>query len=566
MPTTDYYDLGSHKHPITTQSVDAQLWFDRGLIWSYAFNYEEAARCFKKAVEADPCCAIAHWGVAYAVGPHYNKQWDKFDEIERRQVLRDAYDSAKTALKNIKNASEVEAGLIHAIVKRHPSNQPPHDYGVWNDAYADAMRNVYQKHPHDYDVCTLFVDAMMNRTPWTLWDLHTGEPTTGSNTLEAIAVVETAMREISDAGEPEHPGLLHVYIHLQEMSPEPELALRAADSLRNLAPESSLLRLLPSHIYAQCGNYHDVVQANHEAILADRKFVAREGIMNFQSLSRAHNLHFKLYGAMFLGASKAALDAAQELWETIPEQLLRVESPPMADWLEGYVAMKIHAPIRFGKWHEIIEEPLPKDRSLYCTTTALMHYGKGLAHAVLGSISEAEKQQESFHYAVQQVPITRTVFNNTCQDILANANRMLAGELEYRKENFESAFKHLRTAVNMADILPYDEPWGWMQPPRHALGALLLEQGQVEEAEQVYKADLGLDQTLIRACKHPDNVWSLHGYHECLLRKGEDREATMIRPRLNIALARADVPIKASCLCRLECSSEARPHRVSHPQ
>ena len=184
-----------------------------------------------------------------------------------------------------------------------------------------------------------------------------------------------------------------------------------------------------------------------------------------------------------------------------------------------------------------------------------MHYGKGLAHAVLGSISEAEKQQESFHYAVQQVPITRTVFNNTCQDILAIANRMLAGELEYRKENFESAFKHLRTAVNMADVLPYDEPWGWMQPPRHALGALLLEQGQVEEAEQVYKADLGLDQTLIRACKHPDNVWSLHGYHECLLRKGQDREAAMIRPRLNIALARADVPIKASCLCRLECSS-----------
>jgi hypothetical protein len=91
-----------------------------------------------------------------------------------------------------------------------------------------------------------------------------------------------------------------------------------------------------------------------------------------------------------------------------------------------------------------------------------------------------------------------------------------------------------------------------MQPARHALGALLLEQGELEEAEAVYQADLGLDGALARACQHPDNVWSLHGLHECLTRLGRTSEARLLKQRLDLAAARADVPIRSSCFCRIE--------------
>jgi hypothetical protein len=110
-------------------------------------------------------------------------------------------------------------------------------------------------------------------------------------------------------------------------------------------------------------------------------------------------------------------------------------------------------------------------------------------------------------------------------------------------------------SVELDDGLPYDEPWAWMQPTRHALGALLLEQGRVEEAESVYRADLGLDATLSRACQHPENVWSLHGLHECLMRLGKRAEAGMIKTRLDVAVAWADVPIKSSCFCRLSVAA-----------
>ena len=147
--------------------------------------------------------------------------------------------------------------------------------------------------------------------------------------------------------------------------------------------------------------------------------------------------------------------------------------------------------------------------------------------------------------------------NNTVVDLLAVAEEMLNGELEYRRGNFEVAFAHLRRSVELDDALPYDEPWGWMQPTRHALGALLLEQGRVDEAEAVYRSDLGFDGKLSRACQHPENVWSLHGLHECLTRRGDKVEAPLIKARLDLALARAEVPIRASCACRREVAAAA---------
>lgn len=274
--------------------------------------------------------------------------------------------------------------------------------------------------------------------------------------------------------------------------------------------------------------------------------------MNFYSAYRCHNYHFKAYGAMFLGQYRPAIEAAEEMIETLPPALLATGSPPMADWLEGFVPIKQHVLIRFGKWREILDQPLPEDRELYCVTTAMMHYARTVAHASLGDVDGAAAEREAFLAARDRVPESRMLFNNTCLDILAVAEAMLTGELEYRKGNHDVAFERLRHAVELDDTLPYDEPWGWMQPVRHALGALLLEQGQHAEAEAVYRADLGLDGTLRRACQHPDNVWSLHGLNECLARRGETVEAGLIKQRLDLASARSDVSIQASCFCRLE--------------
>jgi len=126
----------------------------------------------------------------------------------------------------------------------------------------------------------------------------------------------------------------------------------------------------------------------------------------------------------------------------------------------------------------------------------------------------------------------------------------MQGELHYKSGRIGEGLDWIRRAVELDDNLLYDEPWGWMQPTRHALGALLMDAGHYAEAEAVYRADLGLDTTLPRPCQHPRNVWSLHGLLECLNWRGETVEVIHVRQQLQQALARTEVPVVASCACR----------------
>ena len=551
---TRYFDLGRYSRPTSTESAEAQLWFDRGLIWAYAFNHEEAIECFERAIAEDPGFALAHWGVAYAVGPNYNKRWDAFDAPELAAVLEKGFGAVRAAKAHAAGATQIERDLIDAVSWRYQSPEPPDDVYAWEAAYIEAMEGVYEGHSEDLDVGALFADALMTLNAWNLWDLETGQPAEGAATLRAKEVLERALRA---SGGRAHPGVLHMYVHLMEMSPHPERALDAADELRELVPDAGHLRHMPTHIDILCGDYRRVVNCNSDAIAADEKYVEYAGGLNFYTLYRAHNFHFKIYGAMFLAQAQVALDAADELVASLPEDLLRIEVPPMADWLEAFVPMKMHVLIRFGRWQEIIAEPLPADPGLFCVTAAIMRYARGVALAAMGRVEEAQQEQDAFVAAVARVPESRYLFNNTCLDILGVAAEMLAGELEYRRERYDDAFKHLRRAVELDDELPYDEPWGWVQPTRHAYGALLLEQGQVEEAESVYAADLGLDDTLARACQHPNNVWSLHGYHECLVRLGKHDAARIVKRNLEVAADHADVPVESSCFCRLQALAEA---------
>lgn len=544
----DYFDLGSYHRKISTRDNAAQLWFDRGLIWCYGFNHEEATKCFEKAIENDENCVMALWGIAYSVGPNYNKPWEVFDADELQQNLSKAIHAAKTAkeIQTAENSTSVERALINAIQFRY-QEKSSEDRSTWNKDYAQAMEDVYRQFGEDLDVAALYADSLMNLTPWSLWDLHTGKPTEGSRTTEAKEVLD---RALAQNGGDVHPGLLHLYVHLMEMSNTPELALPVADCLRGLVPDAGHLHHMPTHLDVLCGDWRRSIASNSQAIRADERWLAREGAVNFYSLYRCHNYHFRIYSAMFAGQSKVALDTVELLEASLPDDLIRTSIPPMADWLEGFLPMRAHVLIRFGRWSDILHLTLPLDQGLYCTTTALIHYAKGVALSNLDRMSEAEEEGESFRKAVAKVPESRTLFNNTCLDILAVGGAMLDGELEYRRGNIDTGFEHLRKAIDLSDKLPYDEPWGWMQPPRHAYGALLLEQGRIEEAAVVYSADLGLNDSLPRAHQHPNNVWALHGFYECLVQLKRTSEAGFVKKQLDLTLATADVPIVASCFCR----------------
>ncbi|WP_298837322.1 hypothetical protein [uncultured Roseobacter sp.] len=539
---TDYFDLGRYSRAASADE-QAQRWSDRGLVWLYAYNHEEAVACFDRALDADPTCALACWGIAYGIGPNYNKPWEVFSPEEKAPALARAHDALATG-RALASATPVEKALIDALALRYPTDPDIEDFQPFNDGFAAAMKPVYDAWPDDLDVACIYAEALMNRTPWKLWDFWQGIPNPDASTEEAMAVLERAFAETPGAWD--HPGLLHMYIHLMEMSPHPERALRHGDRLNGLVPDAGHLVHMASHIDVLCGDYQNVLSRNLAAASADEKFRSYAGAANFYALYRIHNLHFALYGAMFLGQKAAALDVAGRLLAEVPDEVVRV----YPDLFETFVAAQPHVFIRFGMWAEALELEQPADKELYTTTNALILYAKTVALANLGRHADAQQAAMAFSEAYAQVPEERMLFNNSARDVLAVAEQMMLGEVAFKSGQREEGLEYLRAAVRLDDGLMYEEPWAWPQPTRHALGALLMEDGKFVEAEAVYRADLGLDGRLPRPSQNPRNVWALHGLHECLSRRGETSEIIHIGILLDQALARADVPIRASCLCR----------------
>ena len=558
-PAAYGFALGDWERPIATASPEAQAWFDLGLNWTYAYNHEEAVACFREALRHDPDCAMAWWGIAYAAGPFYNRPWIRYTEREIAETLplcHDAASQARRALDRAENGRPDERALIEAISTRYRSrNETSHRVlNRWHRAFTDEMRAVRAAFPGDLDIVALFAEAAMTCTPRQLWNLKTGRPNPDALTGEAIVVLERALEEIEETGT-RHPGILHMYIHLMEMSPFPERALRAADMVRGLVPDGGHIEHIAAHIYVLCGDYAQAVEQCRRAVEADDRYLDHAGPFNFYTTARCHDLHLHMYTAMFLGHHASAIEAANRICATATPDLVASSYPFMASILDGYSAMRTHVFVRFGKWRELIEDRLPDSPERTPIRVAMRHYGRGVAYSALGDIDNAESAKIEFDRFLETIPESAVFLSNSVRDILHVGKAMLEGELEYRKGNHERAFDALRLAVERDDNLNFTEPWAWMHPPRHALGALLVEQGRYEEAESVYRTDLGYTGDIARCSQHPDNVWSVHGLLECVKRNGESNEARLLAQKLKIAQARTDISIASSCFCRTRGSS-----------
>ncbi len=540
-----YFDLGSFHRCISTSNRDAQIWFDRGLTLCWSFQQDEAKICFEQTLAHDPDCVMGYWGLAFSQGIEYNKSWEIVPPGDLESMLPKIKDAIDKAQEKRQYGSVVENALIEAAAARLPSDFKSRDFVSWNTAYADAMKVVYVQYGEDLDIAALYAESMMLLSPWKMWDLKTGRPTALSRADNVKIVLEKALKRDEAY---EHPGLLHLYVHLMEMSPSPELAIPAADRLIGLVPAAGHLNHMPSHLDILIGDYRRAIYANTRAIIADKMFSATGGFKGFYLIYHLHNINTLVYAAMLSGQYKVAIRYAELAEQTMPKEMVQ----HLGHIVESLYRVKIHVFVRFGRWQEIIAVELPEPQSLFPLTTAYTLFAKGVAYSATRDISNAERHRELYVSALDRVPPGHLIFPNKATDVLAIGTAMLDGELEYRKGNFEAAFKHLRLSIERYDGIGFGEPWGWMQPVRHAYAALKIERGELEEALSTYAADLGYNGSLPRAVQHPNNVWALHGYHECLMKLGRKDEAAIIQPQLRLALAVADVDISSSCFCRLE--------------
>ena len=577
----DDYDFGdasnySFANDITCKNDETRKMYILAHGHMLNYNHEEAIACFQKCTELDPDCAMAWWGIAYCLSSNYN--WSPglgsgHDPIQQAMSLRD-------------KCTELEQDLINALAERHseeardaadPSVLNMGNSSELNIAFAEAMAPLYAKYSGNLDVTAVYVEALMNLKAWQLWDKNTttGEITPADdNTLLLVKVMEDAFETVE--GAKEHIALCHLYCHALELSPFPERALPAADVLRTAMPGLGHLVHMPSHIDAWVGQWKEAVDCNIAAVEADDRYVEITGNESqFYKFYRMHNHHFVVWCAMFEGQYEVAMKYARKAVATLPAgdkdsgvQFMLAGIIPMgAIFLESYVTMPWHVMIRFGKWDEILNEPLHTDKAVFPAAIATQHYARGVAYASLGKVPEAEIEQELFKQALQNPALAGRVLHNNLmyQDpsdgpcILLVNDAILDGEIEYRRQylakergedaDFGVAFDHLRRGVELSLNLAYNEPWGQMQPVRHILGALLLEQGEVEEAEEVYRADIDL---------WKDNMWGLLGLKLCLEARGDTSgELEKVADQFKERSSRADIMPAKTCFCAQDSKEDS---------
>jgi tetratricopeptide (TPR) repeat protein len=518
-----YDGLGSYSRKVTTDSAEAQRYFDQGLGFLHGFNHRAAIRAFQQAAELDPECAMAHWGVALACGPHINSMAVPPPAAEL------AWKELELAEKNAGNASPVERALIGALAKRYANPQPEDRSGL-DRAYADAMREVWKKYPKDPDVGAFFAEAMLNLRPWDQWTPD-GKPQPGTD--EIIATLDAVLKL-----NPNHPLANHLYIHAVEASPNPERAIAAADRLRNLQPGLAHNVHMPSHIDIRTGQWLKAVDTNAKAVEADQRhrkiFGPHKGFLNVYV---AHNRHMLAYAAMMTGQRDLALKHIRAMVAEMPADFLN-ENAMQA---EGNVAMPLEVLVRFGLWDEILAEPERYTDKMWFTRA--FHYAaRAIAYAAKGDTASARKAQSVFVERAKHVPKEDFVSNNSCEALLAVAIPMVEGEILIAEGNIDSGIEQLRAAIQKEDALKYDEPPGWLIPVRHSLGAVLMKQQRFAEAEQVYRDDLA---------RLPENGWSLLGLAESLRKQKKNAdEVAQTQAKFKKVWAKADLTITTSCLCQ----------------
>jgi tetratricopeptide (TPR) repeat protein len=511
--------LQTYEFKITTNAKEAQAWFNQGLILLYGFNHGEAIRSFREAAARDPEAAMPWWGIAYASGMHLN-----FTEVTEAQ-WKAGREAADQAIALLDEETDLERALVHAVAMRTawpvPKEQRPYD-----EAFASVMRDVYRRFPDNADVCVQYAEAMMNLQPWDYW---TEQLEPKGRAEEFVAVIEQAMKN-----DPMHPQAAHLYIHALEAGPNPSRAESAADMLRDRVPAAGHLVHMPSHLYARVGRYADAVIANENAVAADDRFFEIGTEPGMYYAYHAHNLHFLAFASMMEARYEPALAAARRLETAVPEPVL----DQFAFIIEGIIPTAYHVMVRFGKWEDVLREPMPLEKRPMMR--AIHYYARGIAFSALGRTEEARKEAARFVKQVKKVPADWWVFSNKAHDVLPIGRLMLEGELAYREGRLDDAWAALTKAIEAEDRLVYDEPPGWMIPVRHAMGALLVEAGEYERAEKLYRQD---------QVNHPGNGWSLLGLKQSLVARGRMDEAAKVAAKLDEAWKRVASRPASSCMC-----------------
>ena len=485
--------LGPLTRPITTDSPDAQKFFDQGVQMMYAFTPLRAARSFRQAQREDPDCAMCFWGEAWAWGPYLNGPMGRDDAPRAYENIRKAEKLAG------EHANQVERALIEAMAVRYAEEHDGDTRKMLDSAYARAMASVYERFPHDLDVGTLYGESLMLLEPRRgRWDIEKPAVRDIHRILESVLAIDIT-----------HPGACHLYVHATEPTIKPEKAEACADHLGAAIPGASHIQHMPSHTYNRVGRWGDAVRGNLAAWHTDQR--AEEDIA--WAIYPSHNLHMLLFAASMDGQGAIAIQAAKDYGKIVRGGSF-------------YHSLTL---LRFGRLDEILvmDDP-PPDETIQ---RGFWDFARGYAYLRADEHGRATTYLERVRRAAENMGDEESFRGHSATDLLGTVAGILEGEILRDEGDNEGAVAVLEAAIELEDSLRYDEPEPLNFSARHWLGDLLLEMERYREAEEVFRAALE---------DHPMNGWSLYGLERALRAQDLAAKADEVHAMFKKAWARSD--------------------------
>lgn len=508
--------LGTFHHKISTRNTLTQRYFDQGIKLTFGFNHAEAMRSFREAIRLDPHCAMCWWGWANALGPNINLPMPA-------DAVKPAWTAIQNALALKKYASTEERDWIDAQAARF-SSDPKADRARLDAAYVDAMAALWKKYPNDLDAGVFYVEAMMDTQPWDYWE-NDGVTPKGHAT-EIVSTLEGIIKRA-----PYHPGALHLYIHAVEATTTPQRAEIAADRLEKLMPGAGHIVHMPSHIYYRVGRYADAAHVNELAALVDEQYIAACRALGYYPLGYyGHNIHFLWTSSEMQGRYKVAIDSARRLVKAVGPDAAKMGPQAELYYLTPWATL-----LRFGKWDEIVAEPMPPADQV--VTSALAREARGFAFANKGDKAKVAEERAALAALAGQDKLAERYQMVPAVSMLQIALADLDGEIARTSGDLDTAVAFFTKARDIEETLPYTEPPYWHQPSSHLLGAALLQAGRPKEAAEAYQRSLRYYRL---------DGWALFGLAQAQDALGDKAAADATRKAYAAAWSLADTRLTAS--------------------
>jgi hypothetical protein len=384
--TSQKISFSSLYKPISPNKIANEL-FDKGMLNYYGYLYVQAEYDFRQALLYDPQCGMCYWGLALAKKQEAMELGQPFALV--------GFDDISKADLMVSRQNPFQFDVVQAAMRSFSLNPQASSKQLQID-YINALRALYQKYKNNKEwheeSLALFVDALVYYSHVEDSDMlldHCSHTPSKDYAQEALHLLTPVLKNKSY---PDHPGLLHPYIHLTERHLHDPLAEMVARKLPAFSEgEIAHYTHMPTHIYWRRGMYDKAIQSNLNAILIDKAYFKHNGAGLNSYYYEYHYLHsYHFLAALGILTNNFALASSNARAVKNLMDVNRIAQ--LKDYRDILFSLEHIVLARFNHWNEVLklETPLQSDE----LAILLINFTQSLAYLHLGNEVESKKITE----------------------------------------------------------------------------------------------------------------------------------------------------------------------------